>query len=129
MRKGILGLASLLATFMIMAGVAFLLLWGLAKLLWNTDLDVPAARGIMVGVRVLVGIFGGAAIGWMHPHKRIGWGCVVGILYFALLFALRLTEWNMQVEDVEEVLILFVLCVCSPVIGCLLHFPRKKGFS
>lgn len=129
MRKGIKGLFCLLITFVVMIGATFFLLWGLAKLLWNTSLTVAAARGIMVGLRVVVGIIGGLVIGIMCPKNRICWGIAVGAIYFAAMLVMRMMEWNWQIRDVEEVLILFVLCVCSPVIGSLLHFPIKKGFS
>ena len=80
MRKGIKGLICLLITFVVMIGATFFLLWGLAKLSWNTSLTVAAARGIMVGLRVMVGIIGGLVIGIMCPRSRICWGIAVGAI-------------------------------------------------
>lgn len=116
-------------TLFIMGGLTLGLLWGLTELLWNTKLSVAAAEMIMIGVRVVVGLAGGVLVGIGNKEKgkkSVAGGIILGVLYFLVLLVLKLSDWSDSMADAEEVLTLFIICVCPTVIGSLLC--KKSSF-
>ncbi len=93
----------------------FLLL--LTVFMYHMDLEVQTAKIVIVIIYIMTGFIGGFSIGKQLKTRRFLWGVVVGILYFGILLLASLAVGGGKVDDVIQLLITFVLCTASAMIG------------
>ena len=108
-------------TLAMMYVVSAVLLLALSALLYNFELSEATVKIGVVAIYILSGFVGGFLMGRQMQDKKYLWGIVVGVIYFALLFALSLV---MKVGAGEELTMEFVrilttllLCAVSGMAG------------
>lgn len=103
----------LLAMF---AMTAILLLVG-AVIVYYMELSAQTAHMLIIGIYILVGLFGDFLIGKIMKMRKFMWGIGAGLMYFACLLMISLIMHGGTINDTIQMLITFVLVTASAMIG------------
>lgn len=108
---------ALVKSILLMYVVTGILLLLLAVFMYNLDLSVKTAEIVIVLIYIVVGFCGGFFIGKQLKTRKFLWGVLAGLLYFGILVIVSLAVGGGKVEDAVQLLIRFVLCTASAMIG------------
>ncbi len=108
---------SMLAALILMYLLTGILLLGLAVAMYKMDLSAQTAEIAVIVIYVVAGFAGGFLIGKRMKTRRYLWGALTGGVYFAVLLLASLAVNGGTVEDTVRLLVTFVLCAASSMIG------------
>lgn len=106
-----------LITLILMYLLTGVLLFLLAVFMYQMDLSVQAAEIAIIVIYVIAGFVGGFLIGKRMKTRRYLWGVLIGTAYFAVLLLASLAVNGGKVEDSIQLLVTFVICAASSMIG------------
>ncbi len=107
----------LLITILIMYAVTLLLLLIFAAMIYKMDISTQITEIGIIAIYVLSGFLGGFLMGKQMKSRKFLWGILVGLSYFCILLAVSLGINGGTIEDTVRLLITFVLCTASSMIG------------
>lgn len=109
--------AAFLKILFLMYMVTFVLLLALAFVLFKMDPGETVFRIWLIAVYVISGLLGGFLMGKKVKNRRFLWGLMVGVVYFAILFAVSVILKRGIGDDIMHLLMTFVLCAASGTVG------------
>ena len=71
----------------------------------------------LIAVYIISGFLGGFLIGKRRKSRKFLWGCLMGVLYFGILFAVSLLLYKGLTGDIMHLLTTLVLCTASGTVG------------
>ena len=100
--------------------VTFVLLLLLALVLFKMEPAEMVSKAWLIAVYIISGFLGGFLIGKRTKSKKFLWGCLMGALYFAILFAVSLLLYKGLSGDWMHLVTTLILCVASGTAGGML---------
>lgn len=100
--------------------VTLILLLALALVLFKTETSEMVSKVWLIAVYVVSGFLGGFLIGKRTKSRKFLWGFFVGLLYFAILFAVSLLLYKGLSQNWMHLLTTLVLCTASGTAGGML---------
>lgn len=97
--------------------VTFILLLLLAWVLYQMEPGELVSKVWLIAVYVISGFLGGFLIGKRTKSKKFLWGCLMGLLYFAVLLVVSLLMYKGLAEDWMHLVTTCILCVTSGTAG------------
>ena len=97
-----------------------ILLLALALVLFKTETSEMVSKVWLIAVYVVSGFLGGFLIGKRTKSRKFLWGFFVGLLYFAILFAVSLLLYKGLSQNWMHLLTTLVLCTASGTAGGML---------
>ncbi len=97
--------------------VTCILLLLLALVLYKSEPGEMVSKVWLIAVYIISGLLGGFLIGKRTGSRKFLWGCLMGTLYFAVLFAVSLLLYKGLAGDWMHLGTTFVLCVASGTVG------------
>ena len=97
--------------------ITMLLLLLLALELFQFEPEEMVIKAWLIAVFVISGFLGGFLIGKRAKSKKFLWGCLIGALYFILLFAVSLLLYKGLSGDITHLVTTLVLCTASATVG------------
>ncbi len=107
----------ILITVLIMYLVTFLLLLIFAVIIYKIDIPAKSAETGIIVIYVLSGFLGGFLMGKQMKSRKFLWGILIGLSYFCILLIVSLGINGGTIEDTVKLLVTFVLCTASSMIG------------
>ena len=101
----------------VMYFVTFILLLLLAWVLYKAEPGEMVSKVWLIAVYIISGFLGGFLIGKRTKSKKFLWGCLIGALYFAILFAVSVLLYKGLSEDWIHLITTCILCVVSGTAG------------
>jgi putative membrane protein (TIGR04086 family) len=114
-KKGII--LRLLLTLALMYLVTFLLLLLVSTIVYKKDLSANTAKICITAIYAVSGFLGGFLMGKQMKNRRFLWGILTGLSYFGILLLVSLAINGGAVADAVNLLVSFVLCTASAMIG------------
>ena len=97
----------------VMYFITCILLLLLAFVLYKAQPGEMVSKVWLIAVYIISGLAGGFLIGKRTKSRKFLWGCLMGMLYFAILFAVSLLLYKGLAGDWMHLGTTFVLCVAS----------------
>ena len=97
--------------------VTFILLLLLAWVLYQMEPGELVSKVWLIAVYVISGFLGGFLIGKRTKSKKFLWGCLMGLLYFAVLLVVSLLMYKGLAEDWMHLVTTCIRCVTSGTAG------------
>ena len=94
-----------------------ILLLLLALVLFKMEPQEIATKIWLIAVYIISGFLGGFLIGKRRKSRKFLWGCLMGVLYFGILFAVSLLLYKGLTGDIMHLLTTLVLCTASGTVG------------
>jgi putative membrane protein (TIGR04086 family) len=94
-----------------------LMILGLAFVLYKLKLPEAQIDLAVLGVYVLVCLIGGMAAGKAAESRRFFWGLLIGILYFAVLFAASFVLGRGSLPDMSRAVTVLGCCAVGGMVG------------
>lgn len=94
-----------------------ILLLLLALVLFKMEPQEIVTKIWLIAVYIISGFLGGFLIGKRRKSRKFLWGCLMGVLYFGILFAVSLLLYKGLTGDVMHLLTTLVLCTASGTVG------------
>ena len=91
-----------------------ILLLLLALVLFKMEPQEIVTKIWLIAVYIISGFLGGFLIG---KRRKFLWGCLMGVLYFGILFAVSLLLYKGLTGDIMHLLTTLVLCTASGTVG------------
>ena len=101
----------------VMYFITCILLLLLAFVLYKAQPGEMVSKVWLIAVYIISGLAGGFWIGKRTKSRKFLWGCLMGMLYFAILFAVSLLLYKGLAGDWMHLGTTFVLCVASGTVG------------
>ena len=101
----------------VMYFVTFILLLLLAWVLFKMEPGEMVSKVWLIAVYIISGFLGGFLIGKRTKSKKFLWGCLIGVLYFAILFAVSLLLYKGLAGDWMHLVTTCILCIASGTAG------------
>ena len=111
------GSLQILITLFIMYLATFLMLLIFAAIMFRVQLPAKAAQIGIIVIYVISGFLGGFLMGKKMKSRKFLWGIAIGLSYFAILLLVSLAVNGGAITDVVQLLVTFVLCTASAMIG------------
>ena len=103
---------ALLVSYVVSCILLLILAFGLYKL----DLKEQIVQGGIMGIYALSAFFGGRAAGKLFQMRRLIWGGILGILYYALILIISFVMYQGP-GAVSDVILSLIVCVISGMLG------------
>lgn len=94
-----------------------ILLLLLALVLFKMEPQEIVTKIWLIAVYIISGGLGGFLIGKRRKSRKFLWGCLMGVLYFGILFAVSLLLYKGLTGDIMHLLTTLVLCTASGTVG------------
>ncbi|MCI9209823.1 MAG: TIGR04086 family membrane protein [Eubacterium sp.] len=94
-----------------------ILLLLLALVLFKMEPQEIVTKIWLIAVYIISGFLGGFLIGKRRKSRKFLWGCLMGVLYFGILFAVSLLLYKGLTGDIMHLLTTLVLCTASGTVG------------
>lgn len=94
-----------------------ILLLLLALVLFKMEVQEIVTKIWLIAVYIISGFLGGFLIGKRRKSRKFLWGCLMGVLYFGILFAVSLLLYKGLTGDIMHLLTTLVLCTASGTVG------------
>ncbi|MCI8785280.1 MAG: TIGR04086 family membrane protein [Eubacterium sp.] len=94
-----------------------ILLLLLALVLFKMEVQEIVTKIWLIAVYIISGFLGGFLIGKRRKSRKFLWGCLMGVLYFGILFAVSLLLYKGLTGDSMHLLTTLVLCTASGTVG------------
>jgi putative membrane protein (TIGR04086 family) len=107
----------MLLTLALMYLATFLLLLLVSAIVYKMDLSADTAKICMTAVYAVSGFLGGFLMGKQMKNRRFLWGILTGLSYFGIFLLISLAVNGGTVTDAVNLLVVFVLCTASAMIG------------
>lgn len=107
----------ILKILFLMYVTTMILLLLLALVLFKMEPQEIATKIWLIAVYIISGGLGGFLIGKRRKSRKFLWGCLMGVLYFGILFAVSLLLYKGLTGDVMHLLTTLVLCTASGTVG------------
>jgi putative membrane protein (TIGR04086 family) len=114
-KKGII--LRLLLTLALMYLLTFLLLLLVSGIVYKKDLSADTAAICITVIYAVSGFFGGFLMGKQMKNRRFLWGILTGLSYFCIFLLISLAVNGGAIADAVNLLVVFVLCTASAMIG------------
>ncbi|GFI25586.1 hypothetical protein IMSAGC012_00697 [Lachnospiraceae bacterium] len=107
----------ILKILFLMYVTTMILLLLLALVLFKMEPQEIVTKIWLIAVYIISGGLGGFLIGKRRKSRKFLWGCLMGVLYFGILFAVSLLLYKGLTGDVMHLLTTLVLCTASGTVG------------
>lgn len=107
----------ILKILFLMYVTTMILLLLLALVLFKMEPQEIVTKIWLIAVYIISGFLGGFLIGKRRKSRKFLWGCLMGVLYFGILFAVSLLLYKGLTGDVMHLLTTLVLCTASGTVG------------
>lgn len=97
--------------------MTLILLLLLAFVLFKMDPQEMVSKLWLIGVYIVSGFLGGFLIGKRTKSRKFLWGFLIGLAYFAILFAVSLLLYKGLSEDWLHLFTTMALCTASGTVG------------
>ena len=107
----------ILKILFLMYVTTMILLLLLALVLFKMESQEIVTKIWLIAVYIISGGLGGFLIGKRRKSRKFLWGCLMGVLYFGILFAVSLLLYKGLTGDIMHLLTTLVLCTASGTVG------------
>lgn len=107
----------ILKILFLMYVTTMILLLLLALVLFKMEVQEIVTKIWLIAVYIISGFLGGFLIGKRRKSRKFLWGCLMGVLYFGILFAVSLLLYKGLTGDIMHLLTTLVLCTASGTVG------------
>lgn len=107
----------ILKILFLMYVTTMILLLLLALVLFKMEPQEIVTKIWLIAVYIISGFLGGFLIGKRRKSRKFLWGCLMGVLYFGILFAVSLLLYKGLTGDIMHLLTTLVLCTASGTVG------------
>ncbi len=107
----------ILKILFLMYVTTMILLLLLALVLFKMEPQEIVTKIWLIAVYIISGGLGGFLIGKRRKSRKFLWGCLMGVLYFGILFAVSLLLYKGLTGDIMHLLTTLVLCTASGTVG------------